>query len=242
MAWKSEPSTKLSPLAAHSGLVLLVLHLIVAPYALGDINSLFGILIQAIFYALLIVILIDVATHRWQVVACISLVVIATMIRLMAEPAQRGFQSTAGLSLVLCGIVVLYLAMRRILVTRQVDPALISGAVNVYLLAGVTWAVAYQAIELAMPGSYALPEESSPSPSDLYYFSFVTLTTLGYGDIRPVTDLARSVAVLESVFGQIFLVVLLGRLVSLQISARQQNPLSIPKESKDVLSEVRHDV
>ncbi|MEO1585304.1 MAG: potassium channel family protein, partial [Planctomycetota bacterium] len=53
---------------------------------------------------------------------------------------------------------------------------------------------------------------------ELSYFSFVTLTTLGYGDVSPATPIARSLATLEAVFGQVFLVVLLGRLVSLHIA------------------------
>ncbi|MEM9109649.1 MAG: potassium channel family protein [Planctomycetota bacterium] len=203
---------------------------------MDQIDSIFGICIQAVFYGLLVIILIDVATHRWQVMACILLVVISTMIRLLAQPDQRDIQAVAAGALVLCGAVVLYLAMIRILVTRQVEPALISGAVNVYLLSGITWAVALYAIELARPGSYALPGDAAPTPSDLYYFSFVTLTTLGYGDIRPVSELARASAVLESVFGQIFLIVLLGRLVSLQISPQQKISLPTKHMGKQAVS------
>ncbi|MEM6498709.1 MAG: potassium channel family protein [Pseudomonadota bacterium] len=203
---------------------------------MDQIDSLFGICIQAVFYGLLIIILIDVATHRWQVLFCVSLVLISTTIRLLIDTDQRDIQAIAAVALVLCGAVVLYLAIRRILATHQVEPALISGAVNVYLLSGITWAVALYAIELAMPGSYALPGNTAPTPSDLYYFSFVTLTTLGYGDIQPVSELARAAAVLESVFGQIFLIVLLGRLVSLQISSKQQQPISNNHAAKEATS------
>ncbi|MEM6259562.1 MAG: potassium channel family protein [Planctomycetota bacterium] len=205
-------------------------------YALYQIDSIFGICIQAVFYGLLIIILIDVATHRWQVMACVLLVAISTAIRLLGEPDQRDIQVIAVGALVLCGAMVLYLAMTRILVTRQVEPALISGAVNIYLLSGITWAVALYGIELATPGSYAFSGDGTPTPSDLYYFSFVTLTTLGYGDIQPVSELARASAILESVFGQIFLIVLLGRLVSLQISPQQQISLPTKHTGKQAVS------
>ncbi|MEM9348272.1 MAG: potassium channel family protein [Planctomycetota bacterium] len=237
-----EPSTRLSPAAAHTGFALIVLHILTSPYALDDAGSLFSVSTQALFYGLLIFVLIDVATHRSQVIACITLVAISTAIRLLSDPGHGVLRATAGWALVLCGLMILYLAMRRILVTRRVDPALISGTVSVYLLAGVTWAVAFHAIEQAVPGSYALPGQAAAAPSDLFYFSFVTLTTLGYGDIRPVSGLARTSAVLEAVFGQIFLVVLLGRLVSLQISTQKQNPAPTPSAEKSALSEGQDEI
>jgi hypothetical protein len=99
------------------------------------------------------------------------------------------------------------------------------GALSVYLLVGVTWEFFYALCLQADPGAIAFPEgphllahgpaESQDTMQSLTYFSFVTLTTLGYGDILPISRLARTLAWMEAVFGQLFLAVMVARLVGL---------------------------
>lgn len=84
------------------------------------------------------------------------------------------------------------------------------GAISVYLLVGLAWAAAYALLQAVAPGSFT----SASDKPDLIFFSFVTLTTLGYGDITPVTGPARSLALLEAVTGVLYLAVLVARLVS----------------------------
>ncbi len=98
----------------------------------------------------------------------------------------------------------------------------IYGAVCAYLLFGYAWTFAYSVIETVQPGSFI--SLSSPAPHDLVssvmqlrYFSFVTLATVGYGDIVPHTPAARTMALLEAILGQFYLVALVGRLVGLHI-------------------------
>jgi hypothetical protein len=106
----------------------------------------------------------------------------------------------------------------------------IGGALCVYMLFGILFALLYVAVERAAPGSFRFThgeylEDASPSGlgafSDFLYFSFVTLTTLGYGDAAPAGSLAQTLAWIEAVVGQIFLAVLVARLVGLQISGIQ---------------------
>jgi voltage-gated potassium channel len=102
----------------------------------------------------------------------------------------------------------------------------IAGAVCAYLLIGAMWAHLFSTIENVSPGSFAdnsieMEAESSPEPmrdkADRFtYFSFVTLTTLGYGDITPMTRAAKNLAALEAIFGQLYLAVLIARLVGQQ--------------------------
>ena len=72
------------------------------------------------------------------------------------------------------------------------------------------------------PGSFYVGEAQNPTgyfgPGDLLYFSYVTLTTLGYGDITPVSSIARSLAVLEAALGVMFMAVVIGRVVGIYAS------------------------
>jgi hypothetical protein len=84
-----------------------------------------------------------------------------------------------------------------------------------YLLAGIFFGVLYHAVESVWPGSFAAAGAIKEFPLfDAIYFSFVTLATLGYGDLVPVSGVARGLAVVEAVSGQLFLAVMIARLVS----------------------------
>jgi hypothetical protein len=98
----------------------------------------------------------------------------------------------------------------------------IQGAIAVYLLLGLTWGIAYILIELQTPGSFNLgiASDRSQLSSDMMYYSIVTLTTVGYGDITPLSAAARNLSNLEGLVGQLYPAILLGRLVSLEITHR----------------------
>jgi hypothetical protein len=98
----------------------------------------------------------------------------------------------------------------------------IYGAICAYLLFGYAWTFAYSLLEQLQPGSFVMPMEVGRANyvgrvMQLRYFSFVTLATVGYGDIVPHTPTARTMAMLEAMLGQFYLVVLIGRLVGLHI-------------------------
>ena len=96
----------------------------------------------------------------------------------------------------------------------------IAGSISAYILMGIIWAAVYSLFFHLQPESFAIAEWlQSDSVVGLWsiYFSFTTLTTLGYGDITPLTHAAQSYAVMEAACGQIFLTVLVARLVALQI-------------------------
>jgi hypothetical protein len=101
----------------------------------------------------------------------------------------------------------------------------IAGAISVYLLFGLMWAFVYQIIALQAPDAFKLPASlgtytADTLQSNLLYFSFVTLTTLGYGDILAVHPSARMLVMLEALTGQLFPAILLARLVSMEIMHR----------------------
>jgi voltage-gated potassium channel Kch len=96
---------------------------------------------------------------------------------------------------------------------KTVDTEHVYAALSAYLLAGLFFGLLYWVLEQLRPG--ALTTSGNFSRMTAIYFSFVTLATLGYGDIVPRTDVARGLAILEAVGGQLFLAVLVARLVSL---------------------------
>jgi hypothetical protein len=98
----------------------------------------------------------------------------------------------------------------------------IYGAVCAYLLLGYAWTFAYSLVEEVLPNSFtllgaAMPHDLVGRVMQLRYFSFVTLATVGYGDIVPHSPAARTLALLEAMLGQFYLVALVGRLVGLHI-------------------------
>jgi hypothetical protein len=101
----------------------------------------------------------------------------------------------------------------------------VRGAVAGYLLLGMSCAYAYSLIDTLIPGSFQMSAadlQSSQTRSDAFnYFSIVTLTTLGYGDITAIHPVARSVVMMEALLGQLYPAILIARLVTLQMEARK---------------------
>jgi len=138
---------------------------------------------------------------------------------------SRYFVQYSALEVVggLCGAAFFIFAIIQILIfvytQKEVTRDLIAGAAIVYLLMALAWSFLFGVVESLNPGSFSIPdiEGISTSRSFLYY-SFVTITTLGYGDITPVTSLARSLCILEAVIGQLYLVVQVAWLVGVHVS------------------------
>jgi hypothetical protein len=106
---------------------------------------------------------------------------------------------------------------------HEVDLGSISAALCIYLLIGLGFAFVYDAVVRLDPGALTGVSLDAGSErggiSGLIYFSFVTITTLGYGDVTPLTQNARNFAMLEALLGQVVLVVLVARLVGMQVAS-----------------------
>lgn len=104
---------------------------------------------------------------------------------------------------------------------QEVTLHIIFAAVSVYLLLGICWSSIFVLIERFIPGSFNMPGDTAMiTTSTFTYFSFVTLTTLGYGDITPVSSEARALATIEAVLGQIYMTVLIAWLVGVYVSRK----------------------
>jgi hypothetical protein len=151
----------------------------------------------------------------WRLLMAAAVVVVAVFLASwmvpVAEPVIRVAELTSALLLLL---VVLGQTFRVGPVTRH----RIQGGIAAYLLLGVVWAEAYALVETLHPGSFSGTVSVAGGLRGWAYFSFVTLCTVGYGDIAPVHPAARSLAMLEAVTGPLYIAILLARLVSLAVS------------------------
>lgn len=105
---------------------------------------------------------------------------------------------------------------------KKVTSGLIYGAVGSYFLMGIMFACLFAAVEVSHPGSFSLEVSSALSWFDFLYFSFTTLTTLGYGDMTPLTYHGQSLAIVESSLGVLFIAVLVARLVGMYSSQHRR--------------------
>ena len=127
--------------------------------------------------------------------------------------------ATIVVILLLCTII-----LTRVFKKGPVTFRRIEGAIASYLLLGIAWAYAYQLVAHSDPAAFTGALTASTGISSWTYFSFVTLATLGYGDISPVHPIARSLATAEAITGQLYLAILIARLVSQELFNRQQKP------------------
>jgi hypothetical protein len=104
----------------------------------------------------------------------------------------------------------------------EVSRDLIAGAAVVYLLMAMMWTFIYRVVEIAHPGSFTISATDIHERLRLTYFSLVTITTLGYGDIVPTTGLASSLATLEAVVGQLYLVTTVAWLVGVRVTQSRE--------------------
>jgi len=136
--------------------------------------------------------------------------------------APLSLQASSAILCLYLGLIVYTLAWL-IFTARHITPSLISGALCLYLIFGMFWGMLYVLIEVWHPGSFtgALLTQHD-SHLQLYrafqYFSFVTLTTLGYGDILPANSVAAAFCQTEAIIGQFFMAVMVARLVAIQVT------------------------
>jgi voltage-gated potassium channel len=128
----------------------------------------------------------------------------------------------------ICGVLfmafTIFHILRHIFQQQEVTLDTIAGATAVYMLFAVMWTFIYAVLEQLQPGSFAISTAETLGERNIFiYYSFVTITTLGYGDITPVTYLARSMAILEAVVGQLYLVVLVAWLVGMYVSKKSRS-------------------
>jgi hypothetical protein len=209
-----------------SGLTALLIFFVVYLLIFNTLGEFtFGRLAAHLFFSLIIVAgVVTTFSQRWlhgfAIVLAVALLVLSWMEQI--RPGVTLATLTAGLSLVYLGFL---LAVVVVQVFREgpVTGHRIRGAIVVYLLLGGIFAQLYQLVALTIPQAFRLPEDlvgGDPGALQrrLTYFSFITLTTTGYGDITPVHPVALTLTMFEALVGQLYLAITLARLVSLAVT------------------------
>jgi hypothetical protein len=193
-----------------------------------------GQIISRVLFSGILLVSVAVASQgRRPLAVAVGLGVLATVATWLHHflPDRLWLVTVTHVLIVMVFVVTLAAILSHVLSRRRVTGETLSGAICAYLLIGLTGAFLYSVLEVFHPGSLKIapepPLDSAP-PSNTYphpgfsllvYYSFVTLATVGYGDIIPVSSPARMLSVLEAIAGQLFLAVLIARLVGMHIAS-----------------------
>jgi len=186
-------------------------------------------LTQILFLSLLLSTLYSVAHDRKLLIFGIILTIISQW-GLLTPGQSQSLQYVAGL---VCALLFLFtviiVILRDIINTHEIQIDTMFGAVATYLLIGVAWALVYYIADILYPHAVTinteLPDQSlelkGKSDFSYYnYFSMVTMTSLGYGDIIPTHPVTRALATYQVVLGQMFIAILVARLVGIHLVKR----------------------
>jgi hypothetical protein len=219
--WESDPGLSVF-------LGLLVVFLFVLPPLVEPEGSGRGLLVDVGLSVLLLAGVATLSTHLAARAVLFVLVVAALVVRW--GPFSAPATSVAALVSV---VAVTFKEQAQAFRAGPINVHRIQGAVAAYLLLGLAWALAYETVALVATGAFSFAGPAEGERGRFIYFSFVTLSTLGYGDVIPVHPVARSLAVTEALTGQLYPAILLGRLVSLasaggRVGSRRGDPPAGP--------------
>jgi voltage-gated potassium channel len=116
-----------------------------------------------------------------------------------------------------------WLLMAGVMRSPRITGDVLAGALASFIMAGLAFAVVYGVIEARHPGAFAAPGLEPAAFPDLVYFSFVTLLTIGFGDVTPVAPVARAVVLFEGLFSVIFTTIVMASLVAGYLRHRSQD-------------------
>jgi len=203
-------------------LVLLVINLFVLGPLIRELERL--VLLRDMFFSLVLLAGLLTMTRYKSVQAVFVVFVTLTVIVhwMTVASSARALMSLDACFSFLCMLALTAVVLAQVNREGPVTGHRVRGAVAGYLLLGMSCALAYALIEHLFPGSFQMAAADQQSDA-FYYFSIVTLTTLGYGDITALHPVARSVVMIEALVGQLYPAILIARLVSLSIDSRN-NP------------------
>ena len=172
--------------------------------------------ILLVYLAALLLVLRKTSPNRgaWPVLRAALAVVSVTVVAVAVVAPGRGTSAAVALWLAVILMVTIAAIVRRVLLHPTVTVQTLLGSLSAYLLIGFLFMALFSAVARLDRDAFFAGGQPATS-STLQYFSFVTMTTTGYGDFTAATTAGRSLAVLEALVGQIFLVTLVARLVAM---------------------------
>ena len=203
-------------------LILIISLLVLTPFLDGFVST--RILMDVFLTTIFIAIIYAIGSKRFQ-----TIIASVLAMPLIITTWSAYFVEHTSISLLTKIFGVFFFAyaafniLRIISKSEKVSKETIFAAIVAYLLIALMWAFLYMVLEALAPGSFSFPERGIRTETMRFeYFSFVTITTLGYGDITPLTNKASALTLLEALVGQIYLVVLVAWLVGMHVSRRSK--------------------
>ena len=206
-------------------LAALVLLLVVSPFVRGLKQ---GPLYEALLFSLVMCTgLIASRARRKTNQVAFALVSIALSARWLNHLCPEKCPAVTFILPAMVFLVILIRSLLRfVLHAKHVDTDVLCGGISVYLVLGLLWGLAYTLVAQVDPNAFsyntARAAPTTMSGFTAHYFSFMTLMTVGYGDITPVADVARMLAMIEAMTGTLFFGVMIARLVSLYSASAVQ--------------------
>jgi hypothetical protein len=204
-----------------AGLVLMLFVGALLEYIPGDIGT---IITQAATVAALLIGAWGIKGSRSRFVTNIAFVLVMLLLIAGGLVLDRAGFSYIHLFLLLCFFIwMTWLVAHQVLFTGGVTSNDIVGAICIYMMLALIWAILYLFLAEAVPGAFnGLPQIAWPDNFDTaIYFSFVTITTLGFGDISPVLPLARFLVYMEAIVGVFYMAILVASLIGVRMSDRE---------------------
>lgn len=193
-----------------------------------------GRLLEAVLMTLVLVAAVLAVGGRHRMLIITSLLMMPALVGKWVHHIRPDLFPPAAM--LICEIVfiafIIVNLLRFILRAPKVNHEVLCASLSVYLMFGLVWSLAYRVVSAITPGAFAFAGAEGPSMQafSAFYFSLVTLTTVGYGDITPVSNVARMLAAMESMTGTLYVAVLVARLVALYSAPHPSTPADNPDQ------------
>jgi len=206
-------------LQSYAALLLVLLVYIVASPALREGSVRVGWVARILLPVLLLASLSVAMEHRRQLVGLAALTVVLLLLDWTLPKDHPAALDVARHAIrALFELWIVLIVLRHLFRADEVTADIILGAACAFLLLGLAFAEGYALMEIAAPGSFKSAQGGEAIEE---YFSLVTMTTLGYGDIVPVRPVARSLAALHAFVGQFYIAVIVARIVAMHVTSRK---------------------
>jgi len=221
----------------HLELLIALIGIIIGQAVLNDSSNINRTIFNLLFFTVVISAMRSLSQSRWSQIFAFTTGVIALSGSMFAEVQPS--------RILLVGVYTCYLAIflslvnalaRSVFQSGRIDTNRILGAVCIYFLLGLIWALVYSLLEVCQPNSFNIPDYVAlglrqQMVCDMIYFSNVTLTTLGYGDILPLSNIARTLTNLEAMAGQLYVAIVIARMVGVQVTQQiDEQAFDVSKE------------